>query len=97
MIDENLLIEIVTEELPPLSQKQLGESFGKYIFEGLTNHKLITSSEFKVYSSPRRLGVKITKVLSEAKTEKKLIKLMPKKIGFDLKGNAQQALIKKQG
>ena len=95
MIDENLLIEIVTEELPPLSQKQLGESFGKYIFDGLSHHKLNTSSDFEIFSTPRRLGVKITKVLSEGKTEKKLIKLMPKKIGFDANGNAQQALIKK--
>ena len=48
MIDENLLIEIVTEELPPLSQKQLGESFGKYIFDGLSHHKLNTSSDFEI-------------------------------------------------
>ena len=95
MIEENLLIELVTEELPPQSQKELGESFGKNIFESLTNHKLISASTFEVYSTPRRLGVKITKVLSEASTEKKLIKLMPKKIGFDVNGNAQQALIKK--
>jgi glycyl-tRNA synthetase beta chain len=95
MIEENLLIEIVTEELPPQSQKELGENFGKSIFESLKNQKLINESTFEVYSTPRRLGVKITKVLSEATTEKKLIKLMPKKIGFDVGGNAQQALIKK--
>ncbi len=95
MIEENLLIELVTEELPPQSQKELGESFGKNIFEGLIDHKLINASKFEVYSTPRRLGVKITKVLAEAITEKKLIKLMPKKIGFDNDGNAQQALIKK--
>ena len=95
MIEENLLIELVTEELPPQSQKELGESFGKNIFESLTNHKLINASTFEVYSTPRRLGVKITKVLSDATTERKLIKLMPKKIGFDVNGNAQQALIKK--
>ena len=95
MIEENLLIELVTEELPPQSQKELGECFGKNIFEGLIDHKLINASKFEVYSTPRRLGVKITKVLAEAITEKKLIKLMPKKIGFDNNGNAQQALIKK--
>ena len=95
MIEENLLIELVTEELPPQSQKELGESFGKNIFEDLAKYKLINASTYEVYSTPRRLGVKITKVLSEATTEKKLIKLMPKKIGFDVDGNAQQALIKK--
>ena len=71
MIEENLLIEIVTEELPPQSQKELGASFGKNIFESLIHHKLINASTFEVYSTPRRLGVKITKVLSEATTEKK--------------------------
>ena len=95
MTEENLLIEIVTEELPPQSQKELGESFGKNIFESLENHKLINAPTFQVYSTPRRLGVKINEVLSEATTEKKLIKLMPKKIGFDINGIVQQALIKK--
>ena len=116
MIKENLLIEIVTEELPPQSQKELGEIFGKNIFEGLIKNELLnvpsvmkgvkhpsfTLSDmdkidptFEVYSTPRRLGVKITKVLAQATTEKKLIKLMPKKIGFGNDGNAQQALIKK--
>ncbi len=95
MIEENLLIELVTEELPPQSQKELGESFGKNIFESLLSHKLINGSTFEVFSTPRRLGVKITKVLFEAPTEKKLIKLMPKKIGFNNNGNAQHALIKK--
>ena len=31
MQKNNLLIEIVTEELPPLSQKDLGEAFAKNI------------------------------------------------------------------
>ena len=31
----NLLVELLVEELPPKSLKQLGESFGTLLFEGL--------------------------------------------------------------
>ena len=95
MINDTLLIELITEELPPLSQKELGEHFGKNIYESLIHNQLTSASEYETFSTPRRLGVKIFNVASEGLAEKKLIKLMPKKIGLDSEGNAQQALNKK--
>ena len=95
MINDTLLIELITEELPPLSQKELGEHFGKNIYESLIHNQLTSASEYQTFSTPRRLGVKIFNVASEGLAEKKLIKLMPKKIGLDSEGNAQQALNKK--
>ena len=38
---DNLLIELLTEELPPKSQKQLGIAFAKNIKEFLAKHHLV--------------------------------------------------------
>ena len=92
---DTLLIEFVTEELPPTSLKELGEKFGQLIAEGLQEQKLIKSDEIRIFSTPRRLGVKILNVAEKSENQKKLIKLMPEKIGFDDKDKATQALIKK--
>ena len=41
---DNLLIELLTEELPPKSQKQLGIAFGKNIKEFLVKKNLLIMS-----------------------------------------------------
>jgi len=92
---ETLLIEFVTEELPPHSLKELGEKFGQLITQGLQEQGLIKNSDMRVFSTPRRLGVKILDVAERSENQKKLIKLMPAKIGFDENGQSTQALSKK--
>ena len=92
---DTLLIEFVTEELPPTSLKELGEKFGQLITEGLQGQRLVKNDEMRIFSTPRRLGVKILNVAEKSESQKKLIKLMPAKIGFDDKGEATQALLKK--
>ena len=92
---DTLLIEFVTEELPPKSLKELGERFGQLITLGLEEKSLVKSSNIRVFSTPRRLGVKILNVAGRSENQKKLIKLMPAKIGFDEKGQSTQALSKK--
>jgi len=92
---DTLLIEFVTEELPPKSLKELGERFGELISKGLQEQSLINNSDMKVFSTPRRLGVKILNVAERGENKKKLIKLMPAKIGIDDNGQITQALSKK--
>ena len=92
---DNLLIEFVTEELPPNSLKELGEKFGQLISQGLQEQNFIENADTRVYATPRRLGVKILNVAEKSKDEKKLIKLMPTKIGFDENNKPTQALLKK--
>ena len=92
---DTLLIEFVTEELPPNSLKELGDKFGQLITQGLQEQSLIESSDMKVFSTPRRLGVKILNVAEKSKNQKKLFKLMPAKIGFDENNQITQALSKK--
>jgi glycyl-tRNA synthetase beta chain len=92
---DTLLIEFVTEELPPTSLKELGERFGQLITQELQEKNIIEIVNMRVYSTPRRLGVKILNVAEKSKKEKKLIKLMPAKIGFDEYNKPTQALLKK--
>ena len=92
---DTLLIEFITEELPPMSLKELGEKFGQLIAEGLQKQNLIKNHEIRVFSTPRRLGVKILNVAEKSENQKKLIKLMPDKIGFDEESIATKALMKK--
>jgi len=92
---DTLLIELVTEELPPNSLEELGEKFGQLISQGLQEKNIIENADTRVYATPRRLGVKILNVAEKSKDEKKLIKLMPTKIGFDENNKPTQALLKK--
>tara|TARA_B100000787_G_scaffold168145_1_gene156339 strand:+ start:179 stop:2269 length:2091 start_codon:yes stop_codon:yes gene_type:complete len=92
---DTLLIEFITEELPPISLKELGQRFGQLLMQGLQEQSLVNDSDMRVFSTPRRLGVKILNVADRSEDKKKLIKLMPEKIGFDEKGQSTQALSKK--
>ena len=87
MQKNNLLVEILTEELPPLSQKSLAEVFAQNISESIHNLGLSKDINYEVFSTPRRLGVLVRDVSFQGAIEKKVIKLMPASIGFDDKGN----------
>ena len=95
MKSATLLIEFLTEELPPSSLNELGNEFGRLIAKALKEKNLVEIIDMKVFSTPRRLGVKILNVLEKAPTENKMIKLMPSKIGFDNEKKPTQALLKK--
>ena len=98
MNNRNLLVELLVEELPPKSLDILGNSFAVGIFNALKNSQLVLDSEIhniKVFASPRRLGVFIPNVLTEAKDRPVSQKLMPVSIGIDANGQATPALLKK--
>ena len=86
MQKNNLLVEILTEELPPLSQRSLAEVFAQNISESIHNLGLSKDINYEVFSTPRRLGVLVRDVSFQGAIEKKVIKLMPASIGFDDKG-----------
>ena len=93
---DNLLIELLTEELPPKSQKQLGVAFAKSVKEFLVKHHLANeTSEDSVFSTPRRIGIYLKDVKDEAANQNTSIKLMPASIGFDVSGKPTEALLKK--
>ncbi|KXW55493.1 glycine--tRNA ligase subunit beta [Ferrovum sp. PN-J185] len=62
-MSDNLLIELLTEELPPKRLKQLSDTFAQCIYSGLLEAQLITEqSRFISYGTPRRLAVTVDQV-----------------------------------
>jgi glycyl-tRNA synthetase beta chain len=91
-----LLVELVTEELPPKALKRLGETFAESIAAELRSAGFIAAeSVATAYSSPRRLAVSITHVLPKAPDTPVDQKLMPAKVAFGLDGEPTEALKKK--
>ncbi len=63
---ESLLVELLTEELPPKALSRLMEAFSHHIFEGLKERGfLVASSEPQPFATPRRLAVLISQVLDK--------------------------------
>ncbi|WP_369587910.1 glycine--tRNA ligase subunit beta [Kingella oralis] len=60
---QTLLIELLTEELPPKALNNLGNHFAQSIAEGLEKAQLIDgAAQFTAYASPRRLAVSVANV-----------------------------------
>ncbi len=91
-----LLVELLTEELPPKALKKLGDAFAAGIHDGLKKRGLLQGdATMTVFATPRRLGARITGVCSLAPDEALVRKLMPASVGLDSDGKATPALIKK--
>lgn len=92
----NLLIELLVEELPPKSLKQLSESFGTLLFEGLQKlHNLDDGAQLTTFASPRRLAAHITDVFEVAVQKPQKVRLMPVSVGIGADGKYTQAFRKK--
>ena len=60
---QTLLIELLTEELPPKALNNLGSHLAASIAEGLEKAQLIEgAAEYTAYASPRRLAVQVRNV-----------------------------------
>jgi glycyl-tRNA synthetase beta chain len=91
-----LLVELLTEELPPKVLKKLGTAFGKGIVAQLTADNLVSeTSDFAIFATPRRLAVTIDNVHDKSPEEIVNQRLMPKHVGFSQDGTPSDALIKK--
>ena len=108
MTTQNLLVELLVEELPPKALWNLGQAFANVLYASLSDQWLIdmpaTIAEDlsqadpparDVFASPRRLGVLIRAVKSQAPDMAHRVKLMPVSVGLDASGSATPALLKK--
>ena len=60
---QTLLIELLTEELPPKALNNLGNAFAAAVAEGLEKAQLIQGdAQYTAYASPRRLAVQVSNV-----------------------------------
>ncbi len=96
MTSKNLLVELLVEELPPKSLKQLGNSFAELLTASLKVQDLVPKdAQVTAYASPRRLAVHITHVAAQAADKAVAQKLMPVAVGLDAQGQATPPLLKK--
>ncbi|TFW70273.1 glycine--tRNA ligase subunit beta [Methylotenera oryzisoli] len=96
MSQQNLLVELFVEELPPKALKKLGEAFSNTLFETLKLQGLSAeNSVVTSFATPRRLAAHMTAIAAQAKDKQISQKLMPVSVGLDANGNATPALIKR--
>ncbi len=93
---QTLLVELLTEELPPKALKKLGDAFASGIHAGLVAHGLAdVNAALTIFATPRRLAVSIDNVMSVAANRTESKKLMPAKVAFDANGQPTPALQKR--
>ncbi|MGB7989449.1 MAG: glycine--tRNA ligase subunit beta [Candidatus Methylophosphatis roskildensis] len=91
-----LLVELLTEELPPKALARLGESFADGIIKGLVDGQLVAAgTQHEWFASPRRLAVTIAQVADRAPDRLVAEKIMPVAVALDAGGKPTPALVKK--
>mgnify|MGYP005851966901 CR=1 FL=1 len=91
-----LLIELLTEELPPKALARLAEAFAAQIHAGLARENLLeTDAATTWYATPRRLAVSLRGVRAQAPDETVSEKIMPVAVALDAEGRPTPALLKK--
>ena len=74
MSEATLLVELLTEELPPNSLRQLSEAFAEEVTSDLIRHRLRNRDPRKhAFATPRRLAVLIEKVRSTGLDSESLV------------------------
>lgn len=92
-MQESLLVELLTEELPPKSLRQLARSFGEGIFNGLKEQSLLAEdSHYREFATPRRLAVQVTNVLDRQPDRVIERKGPGVSVALDTAGNPSRAL-----
>ena len=96
MTTATLLVELLTEELPPKALSRLGEVFSAQIHAGLAARKLLTADgQYLWFATPRRLAIQVPGVLAVAPDASVTEKIMPVSVALDANGQPTQALLKK--
>ena len=94
--NHTLLVELLTEELPPKALPRLGETFAGKIAEGLKARGLAAAdATFRWFASPRRIAILMPAVAVEAAAKEVTEKLMPVSVALDADGKPTPALLKK--
>jgi glycyl-tRNA synthetase beta chain len=95
-MNQTLLIELLTEELPPKALAKLGAAFASGIVNGLKSRDFLEDdSVATTYATPRRLAVSITKVRAMSPDKAIREKVLPVTVALDKDGNPTAPLAKK--
>ncbi|OAJ62808.1 glycine--tRNA ligase subunit beta [Paraburkholderia ginsengiterrae] len=91
-----LLVELLTEELPPKALARLGDAFAEGIAERLAARDLVEGElSFERYATPRRLAVTIRNVRAVAPEKHVREKVLPVSVALDKDGQPTAPLAKK--
>ena len=94
---QSLLVELLTEELPPMSLQNLSEAFSVSVEEGLRNRGLLSPNSAVIsYATPRRLAVCISSVLAKGTDKPAEQKLMPLSVARSADGKAWSEALQKK-
>lgn len=95
-MNQTLLVELFTEELPPKALAKLGDAFATGIVNGLKSRDFLEAdSVVTSFASPRRLAVSISKVRGTSPDKQMREKVLPVSVAIDANGNATAPLTKK--
>ena len=95
-MSQTLLVELLTEELPPKALGKLSEAFAAGIVAGLKARDFLEADAVATaYASPRRLAVSITRVRAGSPDKSIREKILPVAIALDAAGNPSAPLTKK--
>jgi glycyl-tRNA synthetase beta chain len=94
-VSDTLIVELLTEELPPKALPRLGEAFAAGIEAGLRARGFLDETSRAIgYATPRRLAVAIAKVADSITEPPRAIALVPVNVAFDGDGKPTLALDK---
>jgi glycyl-tRNA synthetase beta chain len=100
-MEATLLVELLTEELPPKSLKELAGAFGWNLYSELKEGNFIADDgAASIFATPRRIAVSISNVREVAPDTPVVVKGPAVKSGLDASGNPTKALLgfaKKRG
>src|SRR5689334_4911691 len=95
-MNNTLLVELQTEELPPKALVKLGAAFANGIANGLKARDFLDAdSVVTTYATPRRLAVSITNVRATSADKTIREKILPVTVALDKDGNPTAPLAKK--
>jgi glycyl-tRNA synthetase beta chain len=95
-MNQTLLVELQTEELPPKALVKLGSAFASGIANGLKARDFLgADSVVTSYATPRRLAVSITNVRGSSPDKTIREKILPVTVALDKDGNPTAPLAKK--
>ena len=91
-----LLVELVTEELPPKALKTLGSAFAEILKIELAQRSVLSeATAVTAYATPRRLAVTLSNVRPIARDTEIIDKLMPRSVAEDASGKPTVALARR--
>ncbi|AYZ66241.1 glycine--tRNA ligase subunit beta [Burkholderia multivorans] len=91
-----LLVELLTEELPPKALARLGDAFAEGLAQRLSARDLVEGElVFERYATPRRLAVVVQNVRAVAPEKQVREKVLPVSVALDAEGKPTAPLAKK--